>query len=218
MAQERQRQKSAERQRTAERYEEGPRRERPAGDPWRWYDLYGGRGPGRDYRRDFESDFGTGYGEFWGGHYGDPLPISHYGWPMAPLPPRRPPEDRYRDHPDRGGRDFMDRAADEVYSWFGDEAAERRRWRDRHRGKGPKGYTRSDERILEEVNDRLTQDGEVDASDIAVSVKKGEVTLNGTVFDRYEKRRAEDCADSVSGVRNTQNNLRIEQPAVPHSP
>lgn len=218
MAHERQRQRSPAQERAAERYDQRFRRDRPRGDPWWWRDQFAGPGPGpgRDYRRDFQNDSGTGYADFWGGHYGDPLPISHYGWPMAPLQPRRhydagPDDPRFREYQSRDQRDFRDRAADEISSWFGDEDAERRRWQDRHRGKGPKGYIRADERILEDVNDRLTQDGSVDASEIQVSVKNGEVTLNGTVADRWEKRRAEDCADMVSGVRHTQNNLRIDQ-------
>lgn len=115
-------------------------------------------------------------------------------------------------------RGFLDRAGDEVRSWFGDEGAERRRGRDmreaaHHRGRGPKGYQRSDARILEDVNDRLTDDPHVDASNIDVSVANREVTLNGTVNSRFEKRHAEDLAESVSGVIHVQNNLRVQQPA-----
>jgi len=36
------------------------------------------------------------------------------------------------------------------------------------------------------------------------------VTLSGTVSDRYQKRRAEDCVEHVLGVSHMQNNLRIE--------
>ncbi len=122
----------------------------------------------------------------------------------------------------RGSRDynedrgFFERAGDEVRSWFGDEDAERRRDRDLreagyHRGRGPKGYQRSDARITEDVNDRLTDDPHVDASEIEVSVKDREVTLTGTVNSRFEKRHAEDLAESVSGVSHVQNNLRVQQ-------
>lgn len=109
-------------------------------------------------------------------------------------------------------RDFWDKAGDEVSSWFGDDEAERRRRQDQqHRGKGPRGYTRSDERIKEDVNDRLTDDWAVDASGIEVDVENCEVTLTGEVSSREEKRRAEDVAEAVSGVRHVQNNLRIKQ-------
>ncbi|QUD86845.1 BON domain-containing protein [Phenylobacterium montanum] len=79
-----------------------------------------------------------------------------------------------------------------------------------HRGRGPKNYVRSDERIREDVSDRLADHAHLDASDIDVQVKSGEVTLSGTVEDRHAKRRAEDCAEDVSGVRHVQNNLRVK--------
>ena len=113
-------------------------------------------------------------------------------------------------------RDWFDRASDEVQSWFGDEEAERRRRMDKmrggnFRGRGPKAYRRSDERIREDINDRLTDHAYLDASDIEVLVKEGEVTLTGKVFDRTDKRLAEDVAESVSGVKHVQNNLRIDK-------
>jgi osmotically-inducible protein OsmY len=117
-------------------------------------------------------------------------------------------------------RGFLERAGDEVRSWFGDDDAERRRMRDSregdqgyHRGRGPKNYQRSDDRIRDDVNDRLTDDPHVDASEIDVSVQNREVTLTGTVNSRFEKRHAEDIAESVSGVAHVQNNLRVQQPA-----
>lgn len=75
-------------------------------------------------------------------------------------------------------------------------------------GKGPRGYVRSDERIREDVCDRLSFDDELDASDITVTVAKGEVTLEGTVSDRHSKRRAEDISESVNGVSEVHNRLR----------
>jgi osmotically-inducible protein OsmY len=104
----------------------------------------------------------------------------------------------------------MDRASDEIASWFGDEDAEHRREMDQHRGKGPKGYVRTDERIREDVNDRLSDDPMLDASDIEVIVAGGEVTLNGFITTRQDKRRAEDIVETVSGVRHVQNNLRVK--------
>src|SRR6201999_203918 len=81
-----------------------------------------------------------------------------------------------------------------------------------HRGKGPRGYARSDERIREDVCDRLSFDDEVDASDITVTVSKGEITLEGSVADRHCKRRAEDIADGVLGVTEVHNRLRANKP------
>ena len=168
-----------------------------------------GYGAGRGEDRDF-GEFGGGsdrdrdrWGEFRSGGYG---------------------EGRFRDENDRresygrgaqgDERGFWDRASDEVSSWFGDRNAEGRRREDergQHRGRGPKNYTRSDDRIREDVNDRLSDDPYVDASEIEVTVSSCEVTLSGTVDSRDAKRRAEDCAEAVSGVRHVQNNLRIQQ-------
>jgi BON domain len=78
-------------------------------------------------------------------------------------------------------------------------------------GKGPKGYTRSDDRIREDVCDRLSDDDIVDASEISVQVKDGEVTLEGSVTDRHMKHRAEDIIEEVSGVRDVNNKLRTKK-------
>jgi osmotically-inducible protein OsmY len=144
---------------------------------------------GRESYRDWDSNRGTsqhGYGR--GGYRGD--------------------NDRNND------RGWWDKTKDEVSSWFGDDEAERRRQMDnrqegQHRGKGPKGYTRSDDRIKEDINDKLSDDSTVDASDIDVSVNNCEVTLTGTVGNRWEKRRAEDVVESVSGVKHVENRLRV---------
>lgn len=79
-----------------------------------------------------------------------------------------------------------------------------------YKGKGPRGYERSDERVREDISDRLCDDPSIDASDIEVSVKNCEVTLSGTVADRYAKRHAEEIAESVSGVKNAENRLRVK--------
>ena len=81
-------------------------------------------------------------------------------------------------------------------------------------GRGPKGYARSDERIHEEVCELLTRNPYVDASDIEVRVENGEVTLTGTIHDRYMKRIAEDVAESASGVHDVHNRLTV-RPADP---
>ena len=82
--------------------------------------------------------------------------------------------------------------------------------RGRFTGKGPKGYQRSDDRVKEDVSEALSRDGDLDASEIEVSVASGEVTLAGTVPDRESKRLAEDLAEEIPGVKQVQNRLRIE--------
>lgn len=85
-------------------------------------------------------------------------------------------------------------------------------------GLGPRGYHRSDERIHEEVCERLTEHGDIDARDIEVSVSEAEVTLSGTVASRTQKRLAEDVADTVSGVVEVHNRLRINRSSVAEPP
>ena len=173
---------------------------------------YGRGGYGRERQEDWR-DRSRGYTEGYGSESGRP---GGSGYASRPDYGR----DQGRGYEDRGygGREnergWFDRATDEVSSWFGDKDAERRRREDErgeHRGRGPRGYTRSDERIREDVNDRLTDHPGIDASDIEVQASQGEVTLSGTVDSRYAKRMAEDVADGVSGVSHVQNNLRVRQ-------
>ncbi|CAN5865263.1 hypothetical protein BH11MYX3_BH11MYX3_37220 [soil metagenome] len=78
-----------------------------------------------------------------------------------------------------------------------------------HRGKGPQGYQRSDERIREQVCEALTDHEHLDASNIEVTVKSGEVTLSGTVDERQAKRMAEDIAENLPGVKDVVNQIKI---------
>lgn len=133
--------------------------------------------------------------------------------------PRREDEHAYRvaygqHHPDHRGhydddrepRGFWERASDRVASWFGEDDHDAR-----HRGRGPSGYRRTDERISEEVHERLTDDPWLDASSIDVSVENGEVTLTGTVNEREAKHRAERLIEDMAGVSHVQNNLRVRK-------
>ena len=79
----------------------------------------------------------------------------------------------------------------------------------KHAGKGPRGYQRSDERIHDEICERLTHHPLIDASTMDVLVKGGEVTLAGEVLDRRMKHMVEDTVDEVSGVREIHNQLRV---------
>jgi hypothetical protein len=77
--------------------------------------------------------------------------------------------------------------------------------------RGPKGYKRSDERIREDVNDRLSQHYDLDPTEIEVMVSNSEVTLTGSVQSRPEKFLAEEIADDVSGVTEVHNQLRVRR-------
>src|SRR5205814_2195175 len=93
-----------------------------------------------------------------------------------------PREERVdRDSPFRAG-DLLGRAGRRVAEFFqGDHDHGQPR---SFSGLGPKGYKRSDARINEDVNDRLTDDPWLDARQIAVVVSNCEVTLSGTVDSR----------------------------------
>ena len=176
-----------------------------------WRDVMGDdrrgrdRGGSRGSRREpgfTDLAFGHGFGSGYEGrdYSGEGRERDRGSW-------RGRDDDRGRDRDERG---LLERAGDEIASWFGADTSDRP---GRHRGRGPKGYQRSDERIRDDVSDRLTDDPHIDASDIEVTVQNREVTLSGMVQSRFEKRHAEDIAESVSGVAHVQNNLRVGQGA-----
>lgn len=72
----------------------------------------------------------------------------------------------------------------------------------------PRGYQRADDRIREDVCERLME-GPVDVGDVEVTVSNGEVTLSGTVERRWEKRAIEDIAGNVRGVHDVHNRVRV---------
>jgi osmotically-inducible protein OsmY len=82
-------------------------------------------------------------------------------------------------------------------------------YRGQFRGSGPRGYRRSDSRIREDACEALTEDSYLDASNIDVSAQDGEITLSGTVTSRADKRRAEDLAEAIRGVRDVHNRIRV---------
>ncbi|MDQ2669556.1 MAG: BON domain-containing protein [Gemmatimonadota bacterium] len=61
------------------------------------------------------------------------------------------------------------------------------------------------------MNEELTRHGAIDASDIEVKVKEGEVTLTGHVDSRRAKRLAEEIVENLSGVREVHNQLRVRK-------
>ena len=136
---------------------------------------------------------------------------------------RRADEYRYRTEPRRddwNDRDYRARTespySERAYSsraypdrsWSTDYG--RAEFGQRFFGRGPKGYQRSDNRIHEDVCDRLTY-ADVDAENIEVSVSNCEVTLSGTVGDRWDKRRAEEIVENVPGVNDVHNHIRVQR-------
>jgi hypothetical protein len=75
----------------------------------------------------------------------------------------------------------------------------------------PPAETRHDDRIHDDVCDRLAMSSEIDASDIEVLVQAGSVTLEGNVETRHMKQIARDIAAAVPGVSSVHNRLHVEQ-------
>jgi hypothetical protein len=122
--------------------------------------------------------------------------------------------DRFEDA-GRGAGEFLHRAGEKMASWFNGGGEGRIYDADYldpshgKRGLGPQGYKRSDDRISDDIHERLTDDAWLDASNISISVSGGEVTLSGTVDSREAKHHAERIVENLSGVTHVQNNLRV---------
>lgn len=165
---------------------------------------YGRYGRRRDYDHDYETyrdAYERGYG---GGYYKEP-----YGKGYRKGEYYDQGYGRHSNIVEGGHGGYRPGYGSSAYSDAGYE-----QWGSRtgqHAGRGPRNYQRSDERIEEDINDRLTDHGDLDATDIEVKVNNGEVTLSGLVDSRWAKRAAEDVAESVSGVKDVNNNLRVMQ-------
>ncbi|NSX14286.1 BON domain-containing protein [Cupriavidus taiwanensis] len=96
------------------------------------------------------------------------------------------------------------RIGEVVGDWFGtpDEREQRA---------GPRGYQRSDERIRDQICERLSYARGVDVSDVSVEVNDGVVSLTGTVRDRGQKYYIEDMADGTYGVKDVNNDIRVRR-------
>ena len=142
-----------------------------------------------DYDRDRDYDYqqNRSYGSGMGAGLGAGAGGDRYGYAGS--------NTRYGDDYDRydNDRDYDDRS---------------------HFGKGPKNDTRSKERIHDRICGRLHDADDLDASEIEVNTDgNGEVTLTGTALSRRDKRRAEDYAYNIRGVRHVQNNIRLSSDA-----
>lgn len=143
-------------------------------------------------------------------------PYRDYGWErgQSALPEFRDPDIDFMPYERRELRPWQQSYPRHIVG-RGQHLGGGRRAMGPHAGKGPRGYTRSDERIYEEVCDRLTEHGQLDATDISVEVKNGEVTLTGTTPDRAAKRLAEDISESVYGVRDVHNRIHLQANSTP---
>jgi hypothetical protein len=76
---------------------------------------------------------------------------------------------------------------------------------------GPKGYQRSDERLREDISERLMEARYIDSSDVTVEVSGAKVVLEGTVPERRMKHAIEDLVDACPGVQDIENRIRIRR-------
>lgn len=105
--------------------------------------------------------------------------------------------------------DYSSAGYDQVDSRYGDSRPYGAYGARGYRGVGPRNYSRTDDRIREDLNERLTEADDLDASDLSVEVSNGVATLSGNVDHRWMKHRAEDLADACSGVRDVRNNIQV---------
>jgi hypothetical protein len=172
----------------------------------------GGFGSGRSYSA--EPGWGPGYGDR------GRQPQSAYGHERGYPGSQRSPSGF--DHPSAAAREyrgggyygqggFGERTREgfgqSEYGYGGEawrEGAQRRQIR------GPKGYQRSDERLKEDISERLMAMGHrIDASEVTVEVQDGKVTLEGTVPERRMKHAIEDLVDDCMGVKDIDNRVRV---------
>ena len=77
---------------------------------------------------------------------------------------------------------------------------------------------RSDSEIEKNVKAELEWDPDLDATDIAVSVKSGVVTLTGFVKSYTDRYEAETAAKRVAGVVAVANDIEVRMPSVDERP
>lgn len=77
--------------------------------------------------------------------------------------------------------------------------------------RGPQ-IRRDDRRVEEDINEWLTADPDVDASEVEVSCRDGVVALQGYVEHRWQRYRIEDMIEQRVGVTQIRNDLKVRGP------
>jgi len=120
----------------------------------------------------------------------------------------------------RWGADWENREGDELgyQKTYGEYGSDQRGWVDEphptkhvrhgHAGVAPRRFKRSDEMILDHVAEALTWSPDVDARDITIAVRDGDVILSGTVPERDMIFIVDEIMESVHGIRNFDNHLK----------
>jgi hypothetical protein len=97
-------------------------------------------------------------------------------------------------------RSWIDRCADE-------ECLGQRRGR--YVGRGPKGWSRDDQKLYEEVCERLLHDRLIDARGIEVFVEDGVVLLRGEVRAPADPALAERLVREIPGVKGVELDVKV---------
>ena len=170
----------------------------------------GYEGGGPEYGRGYGRDFGGGLGQGFDGSHGE-----GYGGSLAPS------DYRERSGGDDAGGGMSAGDYDRSQGGRGqDIGADARSWLDRcaddesqgrkhHRGRGPKDWSRDDQRLYEEVCERLLHDRLIDARGIEVEVENGVVTLRGEARAASDPMLAEQLVREVPGVKGLQVSLAL---------
>jgi hypothetical protein len=161
--------------------------------------------------------YGVGLSRPQGGYVDRPAQRMDSGDSYQRVRPWGPQEGVDRDVADRGGpsafgeREWRETRHDAVVGGadhgLGPDIAPTRD----QRGRGPKNYQRSDERLKEDISERLRDDPRIDASGITVDVTGGRVSLSGEVDSRRTKHQVEDLVDACRGVQDIDNRLRLRE-------
>jgi osmotically-inducible protein OsmY len=77
---------------------------------------------------------------------------------------------------------------------------------------------RSDSEIERDVREELKWDPDLDAEDIAISVKDGVVTLAGFTKSYSDRLEAENAAKRVAGVHAVANDIEVRLPSIDQRP
>jgi hypothetical protein len=111
-----------------------------------------------------------------------------------------------------GAESFWPRGTERLYGFAPGYLAPGPEFNPRYRGKGPKSYKRSRERILDDAAEALTREPELDAGDISIEVNDDrDVILGGEVGHKADKRLAEDLVADIVGVHDVHNNIRVRR-------
>jgi hypothetical protein len=80
-----------------------------------------------------------------------------------------------------------------------------------HRGKLPKNFAYSDDKLRERICEMLADHDLIDPSNVDIQVKSGEVTITGTIEDRHQKRLIDDMVQNVPGVQDVHLSIKVDR-------